>query len=158
MKEQKLYPEIQSWLQDYLKYRYKGYKIWTTSETHKRSLEIVLKNIIPPLPEIIGLSIKIDIVGALKRGPNTRLVFVEVKNKPLTLKDLGQLWGYTQLVKPVEAFLLSSEGLGTLSYILNVLKREDLLKYGDKEKRMMRVAKWDIIRKTIDYDTLIPKI
>lgn len=158
MAERDLYPDIKNWLDNYLKDKYKGYNVETTFETYKRTLDVVLKKRGIILKEAIGLSIKIDVIGILKRGNNLRLVFVEVKNKPLSLKDLGQLWGYTQLINPLESFLISSESLGSLSYILNVLKREDLLQYGTKRERFMRVAKWDVRRKCIDYDTLIPKI
>jgi len=158
MAERDLYPDIKNWLDKYLKDKYKGYNVETTFETHKKALDAVLnkRNII--LKEAIGLSIKIDVIGILKRGNILKLVFVEVKDKPLTLKDLGQLWGYTQLINPLESFLISSEGLGSLSNIFNVLKREDLLRYGKKGERFMRVAKWDVRRKSIDYNTLIPKI
>lgn len=83
---------------------------------------------------------------------------MEVKNQPLTLADLGQLWGYTQLINPVESFLISPDGLGTLEYLFKVLKREDLLVYGLKKEKMMRLCKWDSQRKSIDYATLIPKL
>ena len=158
MAERDLYPDVKNWLDKYLKDKYKGYNVETTFETYKRALDVVLKKRGIILNEAIGLSIKIDVIGILRRGSDLRLVFVEVKDKPLDLKDLGQLWGYTQLINPLESFLISSEGLGSLSYIFNVLKREDLLRYGIKGERFMRVAKWDVRRKCIDYDTLIPKI
>jgi len=158
MAERDLYPDIKNWLDKYLKDKYKGYNVETTFETYKKALGVVLKKRGVVLKEAIGLFIKIDVVGILKRGNILKLVFVEVKDKPLTLKDLGQLWGYTQLINPLESFLISSEGLGSLSNIFNVLKREDLLRYGIKGERFMRIAKWDTRRKSIDYNTLIPKI
>lgn len=156
-KEELLYPEIESWLKQYLKDKYKGYDIITTHKTSKISLDAYLKTFNIEIKEAIGLSVKIDIVGVLRKFENIKLVFVEIKDNPLTLKDLGQLWGYTQLINPIESFLISSEGLGGLEYILNVLKREDLLIYGTKKERMMKICKWDINRKSIDYFSLVPK-
>jgi len=158
MKEENLYPDIRNWLELYLREKYKKYQVFTTYETSKKPLDVTLKekNII--IKEAIGLTIKIDIVGILIKEDDIKLVFVEVKNKPLTLKDLGQLWGYTQLINPIEAFLISSESVGSLEYLFKVLKREDLLYYGLKRERIMKVAKWDIKRKIIDYDSLIPKL
>lgn len=156
--EELLYPEIENWCKNYLENRYKGYRIITTHRTSRISLDSYLKNLNIEIKEAIGLGIRVDIVGILKRAAETKLVFIEVKDQPLTLADLGQLWGYTQLLNPVESFLISSAGLGTLEYILKVLKREDLLIYGTKKERMMSVVKWDIIRKVIDYSTLIPKL
>ena len=156
--EEKLYPEIKEWLQQYLTDKYKGYTIETTFETSRRNLDAVLKSKGIDCKEAIGLNIKVDVVGILKRGTEYKLVFVEVKDVELTLKDLGQLWGYTQLINPVESFLVSLKVLRALSHLFNVLKREDLLKYGLKENKFMQVAKWDKSRKSIDYNSLIPKI
>lgn len=156
-KEELLYPEIESWLKQYLNDKYKGYDITTTHKTSKISLDAYLKALNIEIKEAIGLSVKVDIVGVLRKSENIKLVFVEIKDNPLTLKDLGQLWGYTQLINPIESFLISSEGLGSLEYILNVLKREDVLIYGTKKERMMKICKWDINRKSIDYFSLVPK-
>ena len=156
--EEKLYPEIKEWLQNYLTDKYKSYTVETTYETSRRNLDVVLKNKGIQCKEAIGLQIKVDVVGILKRGNEFKLVFVEVKDTDLTLKDLGQLWGYTQLIDPIESFLVSSKGLGRLSHLFNVLKREDLLKFGTKTNKFMQLGKWDKIRKCIDYSSLIPKI
>ena len=156
--EEKLYPEIKEWLQNYLIDKYKGYAIETTYETSRRNLDVVLKSKGIQCKEAIGLQIKVDVVGILKRGNDFKLVFVEVKDTELTLKDLGQLWGYTQLIDPIESFLISSNGFGRLSYLFNVLKREDLLKFGVNINKFMQLAKWDKSRKSIDYSSLIPKM
>lgn len=157
-KEGLLYPEIESWCKKYLEDKYKGYSIITTHKTSRITLDTYLKTIGIGIKEAIGLSIRIDIVGVIKRANEVKLIFIEVKDKPLTLADLGQLWGYTQLINPAESFLMSSSGLGSLEYLFKVLKREDLLFYGRKKEKMMRICKWDTVRKTIDYSTLIPKI
>ena len=156
--EEKLYPEIKEWLQNYLADKYKGYSVETTFETSRRNLDVVLKSKGYQCKEAIGLQIKIDVVGILKRGNDFKLVFVEVKDKDLTLKDLGQLWGYTQLINPIESFLISSKGLGRLSHLFNVLRREDLLKFGTKTSKFMQIAKWDKRRNCIDYSSLVPKL
>src|SRR3989344_5919559 len=129
-KEEDLYPEIEKWCQAYLKGKYSGYVIRTTHASSRLNLEVILRNfnINPSLA--IGLRIKVDIVGVITKGNKYRLVFIEVKDKELSLKDLGQLWGYSQLMDPIESFLVSSKGIGGLSKLFKVLKREDLLKYG----------------------------
>jgi hypothetical protein len=157
-KEELLYPDIESWCKKYLEDKYMGYSVRTTHKTSRVALDSYLKSVGIDLKEAIGLSIRVDIVGILNKANETRLVFIEVKDQPLTLADLGQLWGYTQLINPVESFLISSKGLGNLEYLFKVLKREDLLFYGIKKEKMMRVCKWDEQRKTIDYSTLIPKL
>lgn len=157
-KEEKLYPHIEAWLKTYLQDKYKGSTILTSHKTSRHHLDVYLREIGLNISDAIGLAVKVDIVGVIKRGSNIKLVFVEVKDKQLTLKDLGQLWGYSQLINPVESFLISSVGLGTLDYLLRVRDREDLLHYGKKKERMMKVCKWDASRKCIDYKTLLPKL
>jgi hypothetical protein len=157
-KEELLYPEIEAWFRKYLEDRYKSYSIITTHKTSRIALDSYLKSIGIEIKEAIGLSIKVDIVGILKKANGIKIVFAEVKDQPLTLSDLGQLWGYTQLINPAESFLISSRGLGSLEYLFKVIKREDLLFYGIKKERTMRVCKWDEQRKCIDYSTLTPKL
>jgi hypothetical protein len=152
-----LYPEIETWFHQYLKDHYKGSEVITTHQTSRVSLDAYLKTLDIEIKEAIGLSIKIDVVGVLKKGDKIDLAFVEVKNGPLTLRDLGQLLVYTQLINPAESFLMSPSGLGSLDYLLNILQREDLLVYGSKKERMMKICKWDKKRKTIDYFSLLPK-
>lgn len=158
MAESDLYPHIKEWFYSYLKDRYKGFDIETTDVTSRRFLDEVLQEKGIVIPEAIGLKIKVDIVGFLtKKGKEPQLAFVEVKEGHLTLKDLGQLWGYTKLINPVESFLVSSTGVGGLAAIIKQYQRHDILQYGDKNERHMSVAKWDVKRKSIDYSTLMPK-
>lgn len=157
-KEELLYPEIEVWFRKYLEDKYKGYSITTTHKTSRIVLDSYFKSVGVEIKEAVGLSIKVDIVGILKKTDDIKIVFAEVKDQPLTLADLGQLWGYTQLINPVESFLISSRGLGSLDYLFKMLKREDLLFYGIKKEKMMRVCRWDEGRKSIDYATLIPKL
>ena len=87
------------------------------------------------------------------------LVFIEAKKTQLNLHDLGQLWAYCKLCDPLEAFLLSSSGIGSLNKIMNNLKRIDLLDFGNmKTIKKMQIAKWDILTNSIDFITLIPKL
>jgi len=153
-----LYPEIEKWFNQYLKEKYSRYKIITTCKTSQQNLDDVLREYKIELKETIGLGIKIDIVGILMRKNVVKLAFIEVKNKNLTLRDLGQLWGYCQLIDPIESFLISSKGLGSLINIIKTLKREDLLTYGLHNEKMMKIAKWDEIRKCIDSLSILPKL
>ena len=94
-----------------------------------------------------------------KKGIDTKLFFIEAKKTRLTLRDLGQLWAYCKLVDPDEAFLLTAGDLGSLNKLLNAFRREDLLDFGDGGRiKKMRVGKWDVIKNTVDYNSLVPKI
>lgn len=155
-----LYEPMRVWLQKYLEERYKGANVLTI-DSHARSLDLYLEEagIINQYPQTVGLDIQIDILGIIKKHKTSEIAFIEAKKTQLNLHDLGQLWAYCKLCSPSEAFLLSSVGIGSLNKILNNLNRTDLLSFGDGKKiRKMQIAKWDIARKSIDYNSLVPKI
>ena len=159
-KEYELYEPMRNWLQQYLEDKYKGWEVLTI-DSHARTLDSFLeeKQILDSYPQIVGLDIQIDVLGILKKAEKTGIVFIEAKKTQLNLHDLGQLWAYCKLCDPLEAFLLSSNGLGSLNKILNNLSRTDLLDFGDgKIIKKMKIGKWDIASKSIDFKTLIPKI
>ena len=156
--EKDLYPEIENWLKIYLQDKYKNSKIRTTYASSRLNLEVVLSNLGVDPTLAIGLKIKVDIVGIVSNKDVNQLVFVEVKDETLTLKDLGQLWGYSQLMDPTECFLISSTSLGGLSKLFNALGRKDLLTYGKNRNKYMQIATWDRKRQDLDYSTLIPKV
>lgn len=156
--EKDLYPEIENWLKIYLQDKYKNSKIRTTYASSRLNLEVILSNLGVDPTLAIGLKIKVDIVGIVNNKDINQLVFVEVKDEALTLKDLGQLWGYSQLMDPIECFLISSTSLGGLSKLFNALGRKDLLTYGKNRNKYMQIATWDRKRQDLDYSTLIPKV
>ena len=105
------------------------------------------------------VKIEIDVLGIVNWKNSAKIFFIEAKKTQLNLQNLGQLLVYCLLCNPEEAFLLSSASLGTLNNVLKNLGREDLLKY-ESEKSLKRiiVGKWDISRKSLDYQSVIPKI
>ena len=158
--EIELYEPMRVWLKKYLEDNYRGAEI-ITIDSHARTLDSFLEEIgiINQYPQTVGLDIQIDVLGLIRRKANTDIVFIEAKKTKLNLHDLGQLWAYSKLCNPLEAFLLSSAGTGSLGKILNNLRRTDILDFGDgKIIRKMQVGKWDIFKNAIDYRTLIPKI
>lgn len=159
-KEFELYEPMRLWLQKYLEERYKGAKI-ITIDSHARTLDVYLEElgVIEQYPQVVGLDIQIDVLGIISRRGKTDIVFIEAKKTQLNLHDLGQLWAYCKLCNPLEAFLLSSVGLGSLSKILGNFGREDLLDFGDgKRIKKMQIGKWDLSTQSIDFKTLIPKL
>ena len=159
-KEFELYEPMRSWLQQYLEDKYKGWQILTI-DSHARTLDSFLEEngVLDNYPQTVGLDIQIDVLGILKKGNKSNIVFIEAKKTQLNLHDLGQLWAYCKLCDPLEAFLLSSNSLGSLNKILNNLSRTDLLDFGDgKTIKKMQVGKWDVTRKAIDFKTMVPKM
>ncbi len=157
--EIELYEPMCFWLKEYLIDKYRTSEI-ITIDSHAQTLDYFLEkyDIIDQFPQTVGLDIQIDVLGIIKKRRIAEIAFIEAKKTKLNLHDLGQLWAYCRLCCPSEAFLLSSAGVGSLDKILNNLNRNDLLDYGDgKIIRKMQVAKWNISRKSIDYETLVPK-
>lgn len=159
-KENELYEPMRQWLQIYLEDKYKRAEI-ITIDSHARTLDSFLKEygVLEQYPLTVGLDIQVDVLGIVKQNNKSHLVFIEAKKTQLNLHDLGQLWAYCKLCDPIEAFLLSSYGLGSLNKILNNLLRDELLDFGDGKKiKKMQVGRWDITTNSIDYNSLIPKI
>lgn len=159
-KEFELYEPMRVWLQQYLEEKYKGANV-ITIDSHARTLDVFLEqyNIVDYYPQAIGLDIQIDVLGIIINKGKPQIAFIEAKKTQLNLHDLGQLWAYCKLCEPIEAFLLSSSGLGSLNKVLNNFNRQDLLDFGNgKIIKKMQVGKWDLMTQTIDYKTLIPKM
>ncbi|MBC8491425.1 MAG: hypothetical protein H8D42_02595 [Candidatus Marinimicrobia bacterium] len=154
--EIKLYPVITVWLKNYLLSKYKNAEI-SVFDTHKTNLSkfLQIKSLHRKFSEFDTFEIKTDITAVLTIKERTELVFVEVKSNPITLKDIGQLLGYCRVAKPIEAFLISPEGISTALHNL-------LIKYGKIdilgfEKNMIKIAKWNIDSNDIDYSSIIPR-
>lgn len=159
-KEFELYEPMRAWLQQYLENKYKGTKV-ITIDSHARTLDIYLEQfgIIDYYPQSVGLDIQIDVLGIIINKGKPHIAFIEAKKTQLNLHDLGQLWAYCKLCEPIEAFLLSSSGLGSLNKVLSNLNRQDLLDFGSgKTIKKMQVGKWDVNAKSIDYKALVPKM
>ena len=159
-KEFELYEPMRAWLQQYLENKYKGAKV-TTIDSHARTLDTYLEQfgIIDHYPQSVGLDIQIDVLGIIINKGKPNIAFIEAKKTQLNLHDLGQLWAYCKLCEPIEAFLLSSAGLGSLNKVLNNLNRQYLLDFGSgKTIKKMQVGKWDVTTKSIAFKTLVPKI
>lgn len=159
-KEFELYEPMRVWLQQYLEEKYKGANV-ITIDSHARTLDVFLEqyNIVDYYPQAIGLDIQIDVLGIIINKGKPQIAFIEAKKTQLNLHDLGQLWAYCKLCEPIEAFLLSSFGLGSLNKVLNNFNRQDLLDFGNgKIIKKMQVGKWDLTTQTIDYKTLTPKL
>lgn len=159
-KEIELYEPMRVWLQQYLEDKYHGAKV-ITIDSHARTLDLYLEQygIVDHYPQSIGLDIQIDVLGIIINKGKPNIAFIEAKKTQLNLHDLGQLWAYCKLCEPIEAFLLSSAGLGSLNKVLNNFNRQDLLDFGSgKIIKKMQIGKWDINSNGIDFKTLIPKL
>jgi len=158
MRESDLYEPMREWLDTYLRDKYRGHEI-TTVVTNNERLDRVLQRYGVVNEMANGIDIQIDILGIATNIRGSKLFFIEAKITRLTLRDLGQLWGYCKLVDPAEAFLMTSSDLGSLNKILNIFKREDLLDFGNgKTIKKMKIAIWNSTTGAPDLGTIIPKL
>ncbi|HFU3818818.1 TPA: hypothetical protein ACGO0J_000536 [Streptococcus suis] len=160
--EFELYPGMVKWLDTYLREKFKNKRCEIfVLDCHSVYLDSILNkyDVIQYFPQVVGSKIEIDVLGIVRWKDRAEIYFVEAKKTALTLQNLGQLLIYCKLCNPEEAYLLSSDGLGSLQKVLINLKREDLLDYGSgKRIKKINVARWDISKDGVDNHSIIPKI
>lgn len=158
MQEKDLYEPMCCWLEQYLKDHYKEYEI-IVADTSTERLDKALEKYDIVKEQANGVDIQIDVLGIARKAEKVKLFFIEAKKTKLTLRDLGQLWAYCKLVDPEEAWLLTSNDLGSLRKLLLSFNRNDLLDFGDGKKiKKMKVGIWDVRKKMPDFNNLFPKL
>ena len=158
MKENELYEPMCRWLEQYLLDNYPRHEIIVV-DSHSERLDKVLTKYDIIKEQANGVDIQIDVLGIAKKKDKAKLFFIEAKKTRLTLRDLGQLWAYCKLIDPDEAWLLTSENLGSLQKLLLGFNREDLLDFGDGKKiKKMKVGIWNVKKEMPDFESIVPKI
>lgn len=156
LREEALYPHVSKWLKEVLRSKFKR----ATIEVYDTS-NLILRNFLIDhgytkyFKDFLTYEISVDIFGIVlvKRGAFISLI--ECKIKPITLRDISQLLGYSRVCAPLISIVLSPAGISTsVNYLLNVYQRYDVLRYN--KNGTIRVANWDINRKDIDYQSIIP--
>ena len=155
-KEKSLYKPILNWLGEYLENKNPCAKV-SAYDIHSVDLSDFLQKM--PFkkyfPEYSTYKIKVDLIGVVEHKDKCLLTFIEVKDGQLNLRDVSQLLGYSKIVKPESAFLISPRGLSKpLSQLLKHFKRLDILEY--IPNHLIRIAKWDSSRNAILMDSVIP--
>ena len=158
--EKDLYPAMCEWLSNHLHDTYRNSEIYV-EDTSQVYLDTVLERygVIDQYPQTVGIGIQIDVLGIVKRNGKANLFFIEAKKTALNTHNLGQILVYCKICNPEKAFLFSSGGMGSLSKLLNM--REDLLDYSRKNEnklKIIQVAKWDVVKKSPDMTTMIPRL
>lgn len=156
-KEGDLYPQVAEWLRGYLKGRHPRARI-SAYDTHKTELSNFLRThgLHKHFPDFSAYEIQVDVTAVVERKNTVDLAFVECKMGAITLRDVGQLLGYSLVARPELSFLLSPKGLSDrLATLLLTFGRQDILGYG--ENRMIRLAAWDLLRREINLSSLVPK-
>lgn len=151
-----MYTPVIRWLRKTLKAARPGYnqKVFNTSRTKLQTLieREGLQNLFPLFPTY---EIMVDVTAILKRGQQAQLGFVECKLNPISLRDIGQLWGYAKVAQPVFALIVSPSGVSeAVRQLLQVHQRYEILDYAPTRK--IRVAIWDSQRDEVLPKSVVP--
>jgi len=155
-KEKDLYPKIRKWLEDLLKSYYPKKTVYSfDTSTIYLSKFIQDKNWISYRSDYATYQIKIDILGIIIKKENLDLVFVEVKNTKISLKDISQLIGYSRVAKPLHSLIVSPKWVSDpVKILFDIYRRFDILKYNDN--KYIKIGKWDVDKDDLDYNFIYP--
>jgi len=107
-------------------------------------------------PQFSAWDIKVDVTAVISNKEVGHMALVECKTTPLTLRDVGQLLGYSIVVNPILSVLVSpSPPTDPLITLLRDYGRLDVLQYGPN-RRYIRIARWDKVRGEVLATSIIP--
>lgn len=159
-----MYPDVCGWLKQHLESRSRVSDV-RVFDSHSIALNQLIRR--QKLQSYFDdgvwqtFDIQVDIVGVFSLNGRPKFVFVECKNKPLSLLDLAQLLGYCRIARPYLAFLLSPSGPGgTLRSLILTYGRTDTLEYDWPKKAFASsviAAKWDRKGQALDPASVLPR-
>lgn len=155
--EEELYEPVKNWLQKFLEENTKSKFIKTFNGSNETMAKILIREgLADKIENGLLFDIKIDIFAVIEKKKRLRLVIVECKKDTMGLVHLGQLIGYSQIIKPWISILLSPTGItsGLNNFIVNH-KMDHLLNYGEDGKII--ICSWDVSKKSPDVFKVIPK-
>lgn len=155
-KEADMYAPVRDWWEGFLKERHKRSEVnvYDTSAIvlHRFIQEHHLEAF---FPDYLTYEVEVDITGVILTLDKAKLALVECKLAPISLRDIGQMLGYSRVVRPEYSLLISPRGLTEgLSRLLQSYQRFDVLDYGNGGQ--IRLATWSPQREEILSESLLP--
>ena len=154
--EKAMYPDVVMWLKRALHGMRPGADV-KTYDTSAVALRRFLEahGLQELFPQYQSYDIRVDVTGVVRTRQDASLAFVECKVKPITLRDLSQLLGYSRVARPIYSIIISPAGIGgAVSYLLKTCNRLDVLDYGPG--RRLKLATWDAGRREISIPSIVP--
>jgi len=161
--EQYMYPDVIAWLNRFLKGRFRGATI-DVRDTHQAPLDEFIKR--HSLQHYFtsdvwqSYDIRVDVTAFVEHQRSRGLVFVECKNRAISLSHFAQLLGYCRVAQPLLAYLISPQGVGNvLKTLILSQDRTDILEYSWQEgqqPRFIRLGRFDPLAKELDLISLLP--
>ena len=154
--ESKMYPEVVAWLRNRLSSKHRRANI-VVRNTSNQTLSRVITDLglQEHFPEYLGYEVQCDVTGFAIHKTRADIYLVECKLRPISLKDFSQLLGYSRVVKPKVAVIVSPRGISRgMSELLNVHRRFDILEFASG--RNVILATWDQNLREPKMDSLFP--
>lgn len=149
--------QLKAWLEGFLERKF--------STTHKIQVLIPDSNLsklqIPAIKSIDGYwfyEFKPDVLGILedKRSDKVDFVFINRSISALSLKEIGELYCYSKLAKPLFAFITSPLGLASDVVLLLLHKEVENSVLSFEDSKVITIFKWNIDTNNIDKETIYP--
>ena len=157
MSEVELYGPVRTWLKRVLTEHYKRMDVHVFDSHNIKLSKLISKLGLQSLfPQFNAWDVKVDVTGVISDKTKGYLALVECKVKQLTLRDIGQLLGYSIVVNPVLSVLTSpASPTDPLLTLLKDYGRLDVLEYGP-QKRYIRIARWDNVKNEVVPSSVLP--
>ena len=162
-REATLYPHVTIWLSTFLRGRIPRGSV-DVRDTHDQPLNRYIRQ--HGLQSYFdgdlwqSYDIRVDITAFLRRGTRHGIAFVECKLRPVSLRDVAQLMGYSRVARPALSVLLSPGGIGdVVKTLLLTHDRTDILEYDwphGRTTRSIALATWDATARQLDVASVLP--
>ena len=149
--------KLKTWLEGFLLKRF--------SKTHRVQVLIPNSNLsklqISAIKHVDGYwayEFKPDILGILedKQSDKVDFVFINRSTSALSLKEIGELYCYSKIAKPLFSFMTSPLGLASDVALLLLHKEVQNSVLSLDGGRAIIIFKWDISSGNIDKETIYP--
>ncbi|NJL06443.1 MAG: hypothetical protein HC911_16370 [Chloroflexaceae bacterium] len=161
LRERDMYGAVQAWLRVRLQHHYPRAMIRVLDTSQEQLTRVIRReHVAQGLPaDWVSWDIHVDITGFIMAPQQTKIAFIECKNKPLTLDHLSQLLGYSRVARPEHALLIAPQGIGTaLRSLILTYQRRDVLTYEQQPGQLehaLTLARWDEQRNDLERSTII---
>jgi len=155
-KEFQMYAPVRDWWERFLKERHERSQV-SVYDTSKIVLYRVMQehHLETFFPDYLTYDVKVDITGVIITKDEAKLALVECKLMPITLRDVGQMLGYSKVTQPLYSLILLPQCLSDpLIRLLKFFQRFDVLDYGNGQR--IRLATWNPQRQEILSESLLP--
>lgn len=151
-----MYGPVRDWWERFLKERHKRSQVSVYDTSRIVLYRFIQDHQLEALfSDYLTYEVEVDITGVIVARDKAKLALVECKLTPITLRDVGQMLGHSEVTRPLYSLIISPRGLSdSLVRLLKNFQRFDVLDYGDGQR--IRLATWSPQRQEILAESLLP--